>query len=149
MLILGVMISGLSGCSFHPSMSNDPKIRLQEYISKTFVIKSVSDREALLGYLGGDAHQRLATWTDEQFREAFIDSKREFVRLVFSDIKPVSSQRVDITYELTYLDQKKGSDAKVTNKKLAELDLTDGKWMISDVRNIKQLIEYRDEMSLP
>lgn len=128
---------------------DDPKRRLSDYISRSFAVKSVADRKELLDYLTGKSKLRLSAWSDDQFREAFLESKREFIKLSFKELKKVSDDRVDITYELTYLDQGKGHDAKVTNKKLAEMIREQGQWVVGDVRNIKELVEYRDELSLP
>ncbi|MGK5087243.1 hypothetical protein WDW86_06765, partial [Bdellovibrionota bacterium FG-2] len=88
-------------------------------------------------------------WSEEQFRQAFMDSKRKFLKLVFRETNKGSDKEVNITYELTYLDQSKGHDAKVTAKKLCSLVLDQGKWLISNVRNIKELVEYQNELSLP
>jgi hypothetical protein len=138
----------LAGCQDRAG-GEDPKRQLNEYISHSFAIKSPEDRGKLLGYLGGEARTRLTAWSDEQFRSAFIEHKKEFIKLAFREVKPVSDSRVSITYELTYLDQTKGKDAKVTQKKMAEMSKDAGRWLITDVRSIKELIEYREELSLP
>jgi len=138
-----------AGCTRSEDVSGDPKKQLQDYISKSFSVRGVEDRAVLLAHMTGEAKQRLSAWSEEQFLSAFTESKRQFVKLVFAEIKPVSKSEVSITYELTYLDQNKGHDAKVTNKKLCQMVLENGKWLIADVRNIKELVEYRNEMSLP
>jgi hypothetical protein len=138
-----------SSCSRNADVPNDPKKVLNAYISKSFAIKSSSDRAELVGLLTRDAKARLSAWSDEQFRQAFIDSKREFVKLVFTESKNSSPTETNITYELTYLDQSKGSGAKITQKKMAQLVQDQGKWMISDVQSIKELVEYKNEMALP
>ncbi len=143
-----VLATGLSACFGEKPVSNDPKVRLQEYISRSFAVDAVEDRQEMLGYLGGTAKTRLAAWTDEQFRRAFVEQKRQFVKLAFKEVKPVSPTEVNITYELTYLDQGRG-DARVTNRKLSQLVLENQRWVIAEVRNINELIEYRNEMSLP
>ena len=142
------LLLALGGCSKRGG-GTDPKDRLRDYISKSFSIRAKADRTDLTGFLTGDAKTRLAAWSDEQFLQAFVDSKREFVKLAFKEIEKRSAQEVAITYELTYLDQSRGIDAKVTNKKLAQMVERDGRWFISEVRNIKELVEYRNEMSLP
>lgn len=143
-----------SGCTKKAEGPEDPKRRLHEYISQSFAIRGPQDRAQLVSYLTGDARTRLESWSDEQFRVAFVDTKRTFVKLAFKEIKTVSPTEVGITYELsyqsTYADaQGKGHDAKITNRKLAQLVQKDNQWYISDVRNIKELVEYKDEMSLP
>lgn len=136
-------------CTKKDSATIEPKQVLKDYISKSFAVRDAKDRKDLLGYLTGDAKLRLQSWSDEQFLAAFVDTPRQFVRLAIKDMKPVSPIEVSITYELTYLDQTKGKDAKITNKKLCQLNLSQDHWLISDVKNIKELIEYRDELTLP
>ncbi|MBY0469770.1 hypothetical protein K2X30_01290 [bacterium] len=139
----------LSSCNSGANRTGDPRGRLNSYISDSFSVKSVSDRKTLEQYLTGNAKKRLEAWSDEQFLEAFVDNKRKHLSHSFRDIKSVSDGEVNITYELTYLDQSKGHDAKVTSRKLARLVRDEGKWMIGEVYNIKELIEYKNEMSLP
>ena len=144
---LGVVLAA-AGCNGARQSPDDPKHRLNEYISKSFGVKGVDDRNALASFLTGQAKIRLYAWSDEQFRQAFVDSKRQFIKLVFTETKPVSADEVSITYELSYIDQGRGHDAKVTNRKLAQMVRENGKWMIRDVSNIKEMVEYRNEMSL-
>jgi hypothetical protein len=144
----------LGGCTRKQEGSDDPKRRLNEYISESFAVRGPQDRARLSAYLAGDAKTRLESWSDEQFRLAFVDSKRKFVKLAFKEAKPVSENEVGITYELTYQasygkEADKPREAKVTNRKLAQMIRRDGQWFISDVRNIKELVEYQNEMSLP
>lgn len=136
-------------CSNAGKQADDPKALLQDYISQSLAVNDVRDREALMRFLTGPAKTRLAAWSDEQFSDAFIKSKRQFVKLVFSEVKNPSPRDALITYELTYLDQSKGHDAKVTHKKMAELSRRDDRWLISEVKNLKEMIEYKNEMSLP
>lgn len=144
-----VLTLGLGACTQQGGAPNDPKARLQDYISKSFAVTSPEDRKELLGYMTGNAKSRLASWSDDQFREAFMSNRRQFVKLAFRDMKPVSKQEMNITYELTYMDQSKSGDARVTNKKICQMVLDQGKWFIADVHNVKQLVEYKNEMSLP
>jgi hypothetical protein len=136
-------------CTRDRDISQDPKRRLTEYISKSFAVSGVGDKKMLESYLTGDARARLAAWSDEQFEAAFIRAKRQFVKLVVRETKKVANEEVNITYELTYLDQGKGLDVRVTNKKLCTMVLEQGKWLIREVRNVKELIEYRNEMTIP
>ena len=148
-IALAVSLVCGAGCTRKQQDASDPKQRLNAYISQSFDVRKVDDRDSLMAYLTGPAKVRLAAWSPEQFREAFIESKREFVKLVFSEIKPVSPTETNITYELTYIDKGKSSNAKVTHKKLCQLVQDQGGWFIKDVRSIKELVEYQNEMSLP
>ena len=137
------------GCVNSPEKANDPKARLEQYMKKSFSVSSMADKEVMLSFLTGEVRARLGAWSEEQFRGAFIESKRKFLKLAIKETKEVSPGKVSIVYELTYLDEGKGKDAKVTNRKLCELDQMSGTWYISKVTNIKELIEYQSEMALP
>jgi hypothetical protein len=152
--VLFILAAASGACTKKSEGPEDPKRRLHEYISQSFAIRGPQDRAQLSSYLTGDAKERLDRWSDEQFREAFVDAKRQFIKLSFKEIKPVSADEVGITYELTYQTsytdgQGKPHDAKITNRKLAQLAQKNKQWYIADVRNIKELVEYKDEMSLP
>ncbi|MBC7384618.1 MAG: hypothetical protein H7301_00465 [Cryobacterium sp.] len=137
-----------TGCTQKVGDANDPKQRLTDYISTSFSVHTTADRLKLQNYLTGGAKNRLVSWSDEQFRQAFVDSKREFVKLAIRDVKAVNDNRTDLTYELTYLDQGRGPDARVTTKRMCEMSLENGKWFIREVKNIKELIEYKNEISI-
>jgi hypothetical protein len=134
--------------------ASDPKSVLTDYISKSFSVKGVEDRAELVSYMTGDVKARLAGWSEDQFRNAFVDSKREFIKLSYRDTKNISPSEAQITYELSYFDHGKNKngqsrESKVTEKKLCQMMLVDRKWLIADVRNIKELIEFKNELSLP
>jgi hypothetical protein len=143
----------MAACTPKPEGQEDPKRRLNEYISQGFAVRGPEDRGRLLSYLTGEAKTRLQSWSDEQFRAAFIDSKRQFVKLAFKEFKPVSPDEANITYELTYLapypnGEGETRDAKVVNRKLAQLVRKDGQWLITEVRSIREVVEYKDEMTV-
>src|SRR5947207_952431 len=102
--------AGLAGCTSGGGSADDPKRRLTDYISMSFGVRGIEDREPLLNFLTGEAKRRLSAWSEDQFREAFLDSKRQFIKLSISDIKNLSPTEVNITYELSYVDQSKGHD---------------------------------------
>lgn len=125
---------------------------LQEYISESFHIKNVGDRDRLLNLLTGMSKTRLAAWSPEQFMQAFFENKREFVKLLILEKKKLSSTEENITYELTYIDYGRvqgGQGVQVTNKKLCHVVNQQGKWLISEMHNIKELVEYKNEMTFP
>ena len=148
-LLLVALVFMMGACTKRASNDADPKQRLTDYIAISFSAKREADREKLLEYLSGGAKNRLISWSDEQFKQAFVDSKRQFVKLAIREIKNISPTEANVTYELTYMDQTKGADARVTNKRMCEMVLDSGKWTIREVHNIKELIEYKNEMSLP
>jgi len=146
--VAAVCLALLTGC-FGEKSGIEPKDRLNSYITATFSVKSLDDRTRLMDFLTTRAKTRLAAWTDDQFEQAFIETKRDFLKLVFRDVKAVSTAEVSITYELSYLDKSKTSESKVTNLKAASMVQEGGKWFIAEIRNIKELIEYKNEMSFP
>lgn len=150
-LLAAVLALGFSGagCTARAPGPQDPERALSDYISLSFASKSPEDRPRLAALLTGEARERLLTWSDDQFREAFVDSKRKFVKLGITQRKPVNENEVSLTYELIYLDEGRGHEAKITNRKLARIVREEGRWKISEVRNVKELIEYKNEMSLP
>lgn len=147
-LVMGLM-SLLAACTLPESGMDDPKGRLTEYINKSFAVESPSDRAALLSYMTGESRARLAAWSEDQFRQAFIDSKRQKIKFAVTEIKSISANEVSLTYEVSYLDQTKSKGAKVTNKKLCSMVKEDGHWLIRDVKNIKELVEFKDEAAMP
>jgi hypothetical protein len=154
LLVILLVLVPIYGCESTNYSGSDPKKVISEYISQSFSVKKLEDRQALLKLLTGGVKARLASWSDEQFQEAFVDSKRQFIKLSFREVKNVSPTEVQITYEMVYVDKaqrREGKDyeAKITNRKLCQLVLEQGKWYISDVRNIKELLEFKDELSLP
>lgn len=147
--IIAILLVFAAACDSGSRDASDPKGRLNEYISKSFGTKSLEDKKELLSYLTGEAKVRLESWSEDQFRQAFIDSRRQFLKLAFKEVKKVSPEETDITYEISYLDKARGNNVKVTNKKMSQMMLEQGRWMVRDVHNIKELIEYQNEMSLP
>jgi hypothetical protein len=149
-ILVGLLLLGIgASCQKKPQGDGSPKELLQGYISKSFSVQGPEDRRELITFLTGEAKSRLSAWSDDQFKQAFIENKRQFVKLVIQDTKEVSPAEINLTYELTFLDQARGQDAKVTNKKMAQMKNDQGRWLISEVRNLKEMVEYRNEMSLP
>lgn len=145
-----VLISASGGCTRLPVSAADPKARLREYISKTFSVSRLEEREVLQGYLTGEAKARLQSWSDDQFAEAFIDSKRKLQKITIREVKNVSPTETNITYELAYSeDYPRKTSSHIVNKKMCTLVLEDGEWRIRSAKNIKVLVEYDNEMSLP
>ncbi len=143
------VLLSIGSCQRSDQLGEDPKSRLQDYISKSFSVRGMEDRAVLAGYLTGEAKKRLYAWSEDQFREAFIDSKRNFVKMVIHEIKSITPDEKQITYEITYIDQGRGHDAKVTSKKMCQMNQEKSRWYISNVKNVKELVEYKNELSLP
>lgn len=141
-----------TACSGGGGNGTDPKGVLADYISLSFSAQAPSDRGRMLQLLTHEAKSRLEAWSDAQFHLAFIEKKRKFVKLAYLEVKARGERETSITYELTYRDMKKTSDVLVTQRKLARLSRESGAntpWKIAEVRNVRELIEFENEMSLP
>ena len=148
-LVVGVIILLIISACTKSVQKEDAKGRLEEYISKSFNVRGAEDKNILNTYLTGKAKAYFSGWSDQQFIDAFIESKRKFIALVIKENKKISEHEASITYELSYFEQNKGHDARITNKKVAQLALENDKWMIAEVKSVKELIEYKNEMTLP
>ena len=146
---LFLLLLMLASCSRQPEIPGDPKARLSDYIARSFSVKSAGDRTEIMGYLTGDAKVRLAAWSDDQFRQAFMTSKRQFLKLAFKEVKPINSDEVSITYEVEYLDQARATRPRSPTRSSRSCCRAQGNWYVADVHNIKELVEYQNEMSLP
>ncbi len=147
-ILLGLLLAGI-GCTKAPVLSPEPVDILKAYIDKSFNIRNTEDRKTLEGYLTGDVKKRLEAWSDEQFKKAFVGSKRKFAKMAIKETQSVSPSEVTITYEIAYQDEGEQHRARVTNKKMSYLQKMADGWKIREVKNLKELIEYQDEMSLP
>lgn len=147
--VLLVMMA--AACSRGGGSGADPKEVLADYIALTFSAQAPSDRTKLSQSLTGEAKSRLDAWSDAQFHLAFIEKKRKFIKLAYLEVKARGERETSITYELTYRDAQKASDVRVTQRKLARLTREGAQqpWKIAEVRNIRELIEFENEMSLP
>ena len=139
----------LSACTGSQNLPGDPKSRLEQYITKSFAVKEPEDRAAMSEFLTGEAKRRLTAWSDAQFLLAFVETKRTFDRLLIRETRKVSATEVSITYEISYIEKVDTRTRKVTNRKLASMLQEQGTWYISEVRNLSELIEFQDELSLP
>lgn len=144
-----LLFIGIAACSTRNETFDQPKQVLTEYIQRSFNVTQSTDKAKLLELLTGDAKNRLSMWSDEQFIESWVNSKRKFSKLKIHDQKNLSAQRVLITYELEFEDMSKGRHMKFTQLKSAILTQAENNWKINEVRSVKELIEYKDELSLP
>ena len=98
----------MTSCTTAVNPAGDPTKRLSDYISR-------SSRSGRRGprypgeFLTGEAKQRLVAWSEEQFLMAFVDSKRQFLKLAIAEQKAISENETNVTYELSYIDQNHGS----------------------------------------
>ncbi|MCM0604715.1 MAG: hypothetical protein KA715_01355 [Xanthomonadaceae bacterium] len=148
-LVISLLIIIVAGCTSKSTHIGDPKMVLKEYIQKSFSIKNINERKELEKFLVGEAKTRMSAWSEAQFYRAFVEVKREFGSLLFRETQEINANELNVVYELSYVDQNRGHDAKVTQKKMATLINRDGHWLIESVRNLKETVEFRNELALP
>lgn len=131
-----------------------PQRVLSEYVSRSFAVKAPVEKSKLLELTTGEVKKAIEQLDEAAFRSYFIDSKRDFLGLKVKDERKVGDGQYSITYELSYMSRglpvatsAEPSVDRVTNKKHALFVNQDGKWLISEVKNLKTLIEHQNEMS--
>ena len=85
-LLLSAALS-LSACQGRKSSGNEPQQRLTDYIAVSFQARETKDRQKMTEFLTGGAKNRLLAWSDEQFRQAFVEHKRQFKKLSIREVK--------------------------------------------------------------
>ncbi len=133
--------------------SSSAKDVLSEYVSRSFGVQSINDRKKLIELTSGEVKKVLEDMKDETFQKYFIAQKKEFVSLKVNDERSLTENTYSITYELTYKQQSLTFDGQIshdliTNKKHSVFVKADGKWLISEVKNLKTDIEHQNAMSL-
>lgn len=116
--------------------NRSPEAALKEFIEMR--IGSVVTRASLLEKVSGKMKASLEGVTDEEFKQ-FAD-----LRNVEKDSFKVLSKSCQqetcfLTYSISYKTKSPEDKPAFTSevKKIAELSLVDGKWLIADVTNIK------------
>lgn len=129
-LLLSMFI--LSGC-FEPEQT--PEAALKEFVESR--MGKVVNREAALDRLTGPMKASLENVSNEEFQQ-FADMRniRQDSFKVLS--KSCQSSKCSLTYAISYQNgQLDKATFKSEVKKIAELQLSEGKWLISEVSNIK------------
>lgn len=139
------------GCTKHDDKAS-PQTTLSDYVSRSFGMKAPGDKTRLMELTTGQVKDTLEKMDDASFRQNFVEAKKEFVALKIRDERKLSDTKYSITYELTYQTTKPSPEGelkdKVTNKKHALFVNEGGKWLISEVHNIKTFIEHQNELHI-
>jgi hypothetical protein len=156
-----VFLFVLGGCTGGMEKES-PQKTLSEYVSRTFGLKSPADLAPLKGLTTGTARQDLDKLekNEDLFHKTFVDEKNEFVSLKIRDERNLADGRVSVTYEITYVNRnpeakvedadgneqvKAAASDKITVKKHAIFVLENGKWLVSEVQNLKTFVDHGDE----
>lgn len=146
-LSLLAIIVVAAGCSKSVDKAS-PQGTLSDYVSRSFGAKSAGDKSRLIELTTGQVRDALQELDEAAFKASFIDTKKEFVSLKIRDERKLEENKYSITYELTYTHASGDSKDKITNKKHAIFVNDGGKWLITEVRNLKTFIEHQSEMSI-
>lgn len=132
---------------------NSPQHTLSEYVSRSFGVSAPVDKLKLLELTTGEVKKTIDSLSELEFRENFLNSKREFRSLKIKDERVVNDSQYSITYEISFSKTTQSPDSKdpmvdlITNKKSAVLVKSGDHWLISEVKNLKTFIEHQNEMS--
>lgn len=150
-LLLLFTVFVVAGCNGTSKDSTPQKI-LSEYVSRSFAVKGTPDKSKLLELTTGEVRKTIDSMDEQSFKNNFLEKNREFIGLKVRDERKLSEEKYSITYELTYqtkanvVDGTPSNDT-VTNKKHAIFEKKEGKWLISEVKNLKTMIEHQNEIS--
>lgn len=115
--------------------NRSPESALKEFIE--IRIGNVVTRSSLIDKVTGKMRQSLVNVTDEEFQQ-FADL-RNVERDSFKILsKSCQEETCFLTYSISYKTKQNEKNVFSSEvKKIAELSLVSGKWLISDVTNIK------------
>lgn len=147
-LILAVGLVGLGACT-KSQQEASPVHVLEQYIQISFNVQSLEDKSKMEQLLTGETQKRLASWSNEQFVRAFMETKRKFDSLKVLENKKIGDQEVGLTYELAFFEGEGSKKARTVQRKLAVVTGAPNAWKIKEVRSIRESIEYLEEFSLP
>ena len=148
-VLIPLMACFLTHCTKDSVGPKTPKEALSSYISSSFSLSDYEDRKKLEPFLTGEAKARLLQWNQEEFKKEIVQGNRKFISLAIKEVKKISEQETALTYELTYSSGSAEKEAKITTLRLASFVFENSTWLIRDVRNLKELIEYKNEFSIP
>lgn len=122
----------LTGCL---EDSSSPEAALKNFVEAR--MGNVVTRDYILERVTGKMKQSLENITDEEFAK-FADL-RNVEKNSFKVIsKSCQEKKCFLTYSVSYLTKEKDTSAYTSEvKKIAEVLMEDGKWLIADVSNIK------------
>lgn len=111
-----------------------PESALKNFVEAR--IGNVVSREFVLERVTGKMKQSFEVMEDEDFAK-FADLrnvKRDSFKILS---KSCQEKRCFLTYSIAYKTETEGAKYSSEVKKIAEVSLVDGKWLIADVSNVK------------
>jgi len=125
-----------------------PQETLSEYVSRSFGVATQNDKAKLAELATGQVKAALDSLNDEEFKKNFVDTKRELVALKIKDERKLADGRYSITYEIAYINKSSENKDKLTSKKHAIFVNENGKWLVSEVQNLKTVMEHQTELEV-
>ncbi len=141
-------LAGFVACTPGSDEKTPVKV-LENYVEASFHATGPSDKKKMESLLTGDTKLRLEAWSEEEFRKQFVEKRKTFKELKVLENRAVSPTEVILVYELAYLEGPKEKEVRITQRKLGTLVRVGDEWKIKEVRNIRESIEYLEELSLP
>ena len=140
-----IMVVLVSGCSTmckksHQSMTAEEVV--ENYLTNTFNLKSVSGMEDLIQFTSGNLKQALENAEPSTIDRIFIQKKYKVERFSFLERKVITPREVEISYELKYQEINQSDDAVVTIKNTLNLIKKEGAWFITDVIGGETSIDF-------
>ena len=144
-----IVVLFLGSACTRDDQNKSPIKVLEKYIEISFNAKSVEDKRKMEELLTGDTKTRLASWSDEQFIRAFVETKRKFQSIKVLENKKVNGDETAVTYELSFQEGENEKKVQISQRKLCVIVTEGDVSKIKEVRSIRESIEYLKELSLP
>lgn len=141
MILFFIFFSFFSSCSSR----KNPEEVLRNYVNYRF--SGHQDKDYILKQTTGPLYDSINLQNDEDFEKFCMDVKNYRKKKFSINIQECSETHCSITYVIKYnVIKDKIKAYSIDVKKIAELELEDNKWKISDVSNIKTYIDSKQQI---
>ena len=144
-LLLALLFTLLAIFGASCDKANTADKALENFINYNF--KSGQKMDDFLAMTTGGLHQKLATLSPTEIQEFLgVDNlKKKKLKIT---LQKCTSQQCFITYIVQYdVQESAAPDFAVEAKKIAELQLIDGRWKVADIVNQKTFIEAKQSIN--
>ena len=144
-LLLALLFTLLAILGASCDKANTADKALESFINYNF--KSGQKMDDFLAMTTGGLHQKLATLSPPEIQEFLgVDNlKKKKLKIT---LQKCTSQQCFITYIVQYdVQEAAAPDFAVEAKKIAELQLIDGRWKVADIVNQKTFIEAKQSIN--
>ena len=128
---------------FSCNKESSPESSLENLVSMRF---DGSSRSEILEIVTGKLHDQISNMSEENIK-LFLENEGLRNRGLTITLKNCEGTKCYLTYILKYNDERpQGTTFKVEVKKIAQIDLIEGEWLISDISNVKTYIDSKKEI---